>query len=123
MGEIVLCVNAGSSSLKLALYAVAVDGEQLLASAQASAIGQPTSAFDIEVGNRRDRRASAIGDQAAALTQLLAALADAGAPMATAIGHRFVHGGIKHVAPERVVDGLLDELRMLIPLAPNHLPS
>ena len=39
------------------------------------------------------------------------------------MGHRLVHGGRHHVAPERVTDALLADLRALVPLAPLHLPS
>ena len=37
-----------------------------------------------------------------------------------AVGHRVVHGGPHHVAPERVTDQLLADLRGLIDLAPLH---
>src|SRR5271157_5466798 len=39
------------------------------------------------------------------------------------IGHRLVHGGPNHSAPQLVTPELLASLRKLIPLAPNHLPS
>jgi acetate kinase len=39
-----------------------------------------------------------------------------------AVGHRVVHGGPDHVAPERVTDALLADLRGLTPLAPLHQP-
>jgi len=39
-----------------------------------------------------------------------------------AVGHRIVHGGPDHVAPERVTDALLTDLRGLTPLAPLHQP-
>src|SRR5262249_34980702 len=40
-----------------------------------------------------------------------------------AAGHRIVHGGADHTAPERVTPQLLAALRTLIPLAPLHLPA
>ncbi|HEX7188082.1 MAG TPA: acetate/propionate family kinase, partial [Actinomycetes bacterium] len=39
-----------------------------------------------------------------------------------AVGHRVVHGGPRHVRPERVDDALLGDLRELVPLAPLHQP-
>ena len=39
-----------------------------------------------------------------------------------AVGHRIVHGGPDHVAPVRVTDDLLTDLRALTPLAPLHQP-
>lgn len=38
-----------------------------------------------------------------------------------AVGHRIVHG-MRRVAPERITDALLDELRALSPIVPEHLP-
>jgi acetate kinase len=37
-----------------------------------------------------------------------------------AVGHRVVHGGTRHHAPERVNPALLTDLETLIPLAPLH---
>jgi acetate kinase len=44
-------------------------------------------------------------------------------PRHDAVGHRLVHGGPHHTAPERITDILVNELRSLIPLAPLHLPD
>ena len=41
---------------------------------------------------------------------------------ADAVGHRVVHGGPDHVAPERVTDDLVADLRGLVDLAPLHQP-
>ena len=38
-----------------------------------------------------------------------------------AVGHRIVHG-MRRTAPERITDALLDELRALSPIVPEHLP-
>jgi len=39
------------------------------------------------------------------------------------VGHRVVHGGPDHSAPERVAAPLLAELQGLVAFAPLHLPS
>lgn len=39
-----------------------------------------------------------------------------------AIGHRIVHGGIRFIAPVRIDDQIMAELRNLEPLAPLHQP-
>ena len=44
-------------------------------------------------------------------------------PSPDGVGHRLVHGGPKHMAPEMVTPELMLTLRGLIPLAPLHLPS
>jgi len=40
-----------------------------------------------------------------------------------ALGHRLVHGGADHVKPQRVSAALIEDLKQLIPLAPDHLPD
>jgi acetate kinase len=40
-----------------------------------------------------------------------------------AVGHRVVHGGVTHVAPERITDALLSDLRTLMPIDPDHMPQ
>ena len=39
-----------------------------------------------------------------------------------AVGHRVVHGGIEFVAPVVVNEAVLEQLKLLIPLAPLHQP-
>ena len=62
-------------------------------------------------------------DHTAAAEGIAAAAKDLGFPPPVAVGHRVVHGGPDHTAPERVEAPLLAELRRLIPFAPLHLPS
>ncbi len=59
----------------------------------------------------------------AALDELTARLAGAG-PVEdlTAIGHRVVHGGDRHTRPELVDDALLESIEELSALAPLHNP-
>jgi acetate kinase len=40
-----------------------------------------------------------------------------------AVGHRLVHGGTAHVKPQLVSPALIEDLKLLIPLAPDHLPD
>jgi len=61
------------------------------------------------------------------LTGTLASIGEAAQRLGSAnqpdvIGHRLVHGGPNHSAPQLVTPELLANLRKLIPLAPNHLP-
>jgi acetate kinase len=39
------------------------------------------------------------------------------------IVHRIVHGGAAYAAPTRLTPAVLNDLRQLVPLAPNHLPT
>jgi acetate kinase len=92
-GVRVLSVNAGSSSLKLAL--IGDDGETL-------------AAAEIELD--RDEL-----DAAALERALRGPLADA-----DAVGHRIVHGGRRFTAAVRIGAGVEAELRELADLAPLH---
>ena len=95
---VVLCVNAGSSTVKVALFSVGP-----------------------EPGDERGLWSwSADG---AGTDEALAALRAADLPSPEAIGHRVVHGGATYVTPVLVDDGLLDGLRSLVSLAPLHEPA
>ncbi len=110
-----LCVNAGSSSLKLALYRFGADGiERRTGSASAVAIGRPEAA--IEVGGHTHRQA--LPDHHTALAALFIALKP---ERVDAVGHRVVHGG-EHTRPEHITPELMDALAALTPLAPLHNP-
>ena len=38
------------------------------------------------------------------------------------MGHRLVHGGRADIRPQLVSPALLEDLKLLVPLAPDHLP-
>jgi acetate kinase len=97
----VLALNCGSSSLKYALF----DGERVVVRGAIDDIGE-----------------GAVADHGAAVHVVLDELAARGtAPRA--VGHRLVHGGPDHAAPERVDGALLGALATLAPYAPLHLPA
>ena len=45
-----------------------------------------------------------------------------GAGALLGVGHRLVHGGPEHSAPERVTPGLMAALEALVPMDPMHMP-
>jgi acetate kinase len=97
--DVVLSINAGSSSVKGALFTF--EGEpRILARGGADGTGargaQPLLRWVDEQARGRWLRA---------------------------IGHRVVHGGPNHWEPQLIAASTLDELRALIPFAPNHLPE
>ena len=114
----VLCVNSGSSSLKLALY----EDETPIASSAVEGIGLGEGRLTVRDGSSRILRdePGSFHDAGAALRGAVGA---ARFPDPDAAGHRIVHGGADHTAPERVTPQLLAALRTLIPLAPLHLPA
>ena len=121
----ILTVNSGSSSLKFALFDPAAT-LHTTHTGRIERIGTPDAVFSVqsdEPGQSFTRPVVA-GDHAAAVTALMAWIAaheqDIGL---AAIGHRVVHGGPRHHAPQRIDAALLADLRALVPLDPAHLPD
>lgn len=127
MREHALVLNAGSSSLKFAVYGRAPDAPwQLEAQGQVDGIGsQPRlRARDSAGAGLVDQGlATTVGDAAAAL-QVLAGWLRSHFPgsRVVAVGHRVVHGGSAFAEPCVVTPGVLATLRTFIPLAPLHQP-
>lgn len=114
----VLCVNSGSSSLKVALY----EDETRIAASAVEGIGLPEGRLIVRDASGEvlhDER-GAFRDAGAALGAVLAGATFGGVD---AVGHRIVHGGADHAAPERITRELVAEIRALVPLAPLHLPA
>ena len=125
MGSCVAVINAGSSSIKFALYD-AGHHVDLLFRGQVEGIGvkphlKITDAKGASVAERT-WPADAL-DHEAATREILTAGAGliAGTPV-VAIGHRIVHGGLDYATPTRLTDTVLADLEQLIPLAPLHQP-
>jgi acetate kinase len=123
--QVILCLNSGSSSLKFALYRLGVGEEVRLAHGAAERIGLVGGHLwlrgtDNEALVDVDRD---FPDHTAATEGISVAAKGLGFPPPVAVGHRVVHGGPDHTAPERVEAQLLAELRRLVAFAPLHLPS
>lgn len=121
----VLTINTGSSSLKVALYRLGA-GEQRLVAAEARQIGLDsgrTTVTDVSGATLLDRK-ERLKDHPTALAQVLGWLREKEwTSQLSAVGHRIVHGGRKYTAPARIGPSLIDDLRGLVPLAPEHLPQ
>jgi acetate kinase len=116
-------VNAGSSSLKFAVY----ESERQLLAGQYEGLGVKPKA-SASGADGKPIEGPGLGDPPpASPAEALAHLAPwlrqqlPGRRLA-ALGHRVVHGGADHARPERVTPALLDELERLVPLAPLHQP-
>jgi acetate kinase len=118
---VILTLNGGSSSIKFALFA-AQDPLIQIASGAIDGIGSPDAR--LRVSERPITAASAAYDHASAGELVLAEAANqiAGRPL-IAIGHRIVHSGPDFVRPQLVEPTMLDALRRLAPLDPDHLPN
>ena len=114
-----LTVNAGSSSVKFALFgANNLTNEVLQASIEN--IGQDTSRMIINgVVSPVDAPTHSVA------TSLLADAVSKEVPTKhiAAVGHRIVHGGSKYYKPQLVTPQLLKDLRELTAFDPEHLPA
>ncbi len=102
----VLCLNAGSSSLKVALVVT----------------GGSRGGGEGEVRAAQTEIAVA-GDGALAADALRRALDEAGIGAPDAIGHRLVHGGPDRTEPVVLSPSVRALLDVAIPFAPLHLPA
>ena len=126
IGPSILVLNAGSSSLKFALFDA---GAELIQTVW----GEIETLDAIPFMHARDESDASLTERRwltdepkdfdSVLTTLLKFIDDQlrGAKL-IAVGHRVVHGGAEHVAPEIVTKDLLAKLEALTPLDPLHLP-
>ncbi|PWV61864.1 acetate/propionate family kinase [Plasticicumulans acidivorans] len=128
MSSGILVLNAGSSSIKFAIYGEQGDTLNEVAHGLIEDIGGAKPHF---VAKARDGQklgelhpaAEPLYDHARALTDLLAWLDEhPELPKLRAVGHRVVHGGTLYSAPVLLDHAIVDHLDNLIPLAPLHQP-
>lgn len=111
----ILIINAGSSSLKFAVYDPAHPQEPTL-SGSVIRIGLPDTQLVIHGTQPQPVTAS---DHAAAAQLIIKELP----AKISAIGHRVVHGGPHFSQPTAVTPDVLASLRELAPFDPEHLPA
>ncbi len=114
----ILILNAGSSSLKFAVF----NGDlQLVLKGQVSAIG---SRPQLEIEGHAPHDVAQVTTPSEGLHVALAWLAEHGHEPQNfkGIGHRIVHGGTRYVMPIAVDDDVQHDLEALRALAPLHLP-
>jgi acetate kinase len=127
-GDTLLVINAGSSSIKFQLFAVAADDPRRLMKGQFDGIGtHPRLKATTGTGEPVEDRSfapSEIPDGARALDLLDDWLvARLGGRTPIAIGHRVVHGGPERSGPALVDEAVFGDLERLVPLAPLHQPN
>ncbi|MEJ2408171.1 MAG: acetate kinase, partial [Novosphingobium sp.] len=126
MTRLILTINAGSSSIKFAIFAANGHAEGR-AVAQGKAVNIGSAGTNLAVhdgagacllsrGYAKDAREDVV------LQDLLAWIEDHFGGTLAAAGHRVVHGGPCFHAPCRVTPGLVEALTALVPLAPLHQP-
>ena len=125
MTKCIAVINAGSSSVKFAVYGATSEAPISLRG-QIDGIGvaprlKIADARGDVVGN--DAWPARGFDHAAAMREILARVrALMPGTVVVGIGHRVVHGGIHYDRPVRVTQDVLVELSKLEPLAPLHQP-
>ena len=126
MSDHILTINAGSSSLKFALFAA--EPLACMAIGQIEGLGtDPKLTVKDGQGNKLVSDAlegdRLVTDHTGAFRTILGLISER-FPRAhvAAVGHRVVHGGMAFSAPVRVDDGVLAQLKQLVPLAPLHQP-
>jgi acetate kinase len=119
----VAVINAGSSSIKFAIYG----GEHYRSLAfrgQVEQIGLSPHLHIMSASKEtvvdRHWRAAEIDHRMATLEILRTASELIGGMPVVGIGHRVVHGGLRFAAPVRIDDSIMTALAALAPLAPLH---
>ena len=127
MADLILVLNAGSSSLKFSAFEAASEQLPLLLK------GQIESLYTAPRFTARDAQGADIGSKAwaegtelghgGAIDHLIQFLRERrGDHKLVAVGHRVVHGGMAFDRAVRVTPEVIDSLGKLSPLAPLHQP-
>jgi len=120
--RVFLTLNAGSSSLKVALYG-AYDDTPII-TGQADRIGpEGTLKLKDAAGQSMQVAAGDLTTHDGALGAAIATIRAARPDLRlAAIGHRVVHGGANYTQPQVLTPEVLEDLAKLSPLAPLHQP-
>jgi acetate kinase len=131
MSGAILVINAGSSSIKFAVFTIQENSVLLpIYRGQITRIGHQTrfsvygcSGQPLELEERfltDTKKIQSHGDAFSVLLDWIDHHLD-NSPL-TAVGHRIVHGGEDYSAPVIVTEEVLHHLEELVPLAPLHQP-
>ncbi len=121
----ILAINAGSSSIRFALFATG-DSLRRTLLGRLDGIGPGESTLNVDGENPGDRESRIV--TAPTHTAAVSVVMDwfegrRERILFGAVGHRVVHGGPRFAAPQRITAEVLDELQALSPFAPKHLPE
>jgi acetate kinase len=124
MSGCVAVLNAGSSSIKFAIYQA--DGLGLMFRGQVERIGTKPRLRAFDAAHKavveREWPGNDLDHRAATEEIIRTGRRLIGDAQIHAVGHRVVHGGTDYAAPVRVDARVVETLARLIPLAPLHQP-
>jgi acetate kinase len=121
----ILTINGGSSSVKFALFEQA-DPPKRLSRGEFERIGLPGARSIVKEagGGKEEQSEGEIPDLETAVRRLVEWVEKSvGWAAIAVVGHRVVHGGSRFCRPERVTAEVMEELRRLSTLDPDHLPG
>jgi acetate kinase len=121
--QYVLAINAGSSSIKFALYQVSDPPKRLLeGKIDRIGLARTNLTFKDSIENQQSHQDIAASDHKTAAYSLIDWLAGRiDMKMISAIGHRIVHG-MQYSEPAKITKELLQDLRRIKQYDPEHLP-
>lgn len=126
--DVVLALNAGSSSLKFGLFDCPANSSEPVQIASGIARPGNGDSYRVRVAGHNgsqlldaDWPGNSVDDLAPRLMNWIDD--NSGWGRVTAIGHRIVHGGAEFGDPVKIDDQVLEGLAALIPLAPLHQPA
>lgn len=120
-----LCVNAGSSSLKFQLFEM--PEEKVIISGYIEKIGAPDSFWNTKINGQKIRGEKYIKDHREAVTVLIEELLKYKAVESLdeikGVGHRVLHGGEKYSDSVLIDDEVTESIKALTKLGPLHHPG
>src|ERR1700712_3131292 len=117
--NVVLAVNAGSSSIKFALYRIKGGQEECVFSGSLEDMGTPAVKLNFSRSSDKAQQIINLAGAGDDADQLIHWLTDQpGFEQISMIGHRVVHG-MAHIAPAPVTPALIKELKTLIAYDPE----
>jgi len=126
MSDCVLCINAGSSSIKFQLLDAGRGSDlSLRFKGQIEGIGVKPRLVAQGADGRQlaDSALGAKADVESTVPELLRWLRERlEGSIPAVVGHRLAFGGTRHAAPVRIDDDIIKQLHELVPLMPLHLP-
>ena len=121
----ILCVNAGSSSLKFQL--VEMPEEKVLINGYIEKIGLEDSFYTIKINGEKIKKSKFLKDHNEAVQVLIDELFEnkviASLEEIKAVGHRVVHGGEKYSDSVVITDEVIEDIKSLTKFATLHHPG